>query len=100
MILERILMSKKTPKETLPPPQVEELKVQVVERLAENDKTMLETAKLKRELGVERAKTALAQSESSELTYNNVILQLALKYGLNNGDILNEDGTITRKTNQ
>lgn len=69
-----------------------------VEKLADPDKTTLDTAKMKRELALANAKTALAQSENAELSYNNVVLQLALKYKLANGDIINEDGTIERKS--
>jgi hypothetical protein len=65
--------------------------VEVVERLADSDKHSLDLAKSKRDL-------ARSQSETAEATYNNIILRLALKYHLSDGDLLGEDGTITRKS--
>jgi hypothetical protein len=65
--------------------------VEVVERLTDSDKHSLDLAKSKRDL-------ARSQSETAEATYNNVILRLALKYHLSDGDLLNEDGAITRKS--
>jgi hypothetical protein len=73
------------------------LKVEVVERLTDLDKSFLDLAKARRETALANAKTALAQSEISELSYNNAILQLAIRYRLADGDIINEDGSITRK---
>lgn len=68
-----------------------------VEKLSDADRSTLDAAKMKRELALANAKTALAQSENAELSYNNIVLQLALKYKLSNGDMINEDGTINRK---
>ena|ERR1700743_1619313 len=79
------------------PPAQDSMRVEMVERLTEGDKTVLDLAKAKRETALEKAKTALAQSEVSELAYNNVILQLAIKYRLVDGDMINEDGSIKRK---
>lgn len=82
--------------ETQPVP----MKVDVVERLSEQDKAMLDLTKAKRETALANAKAALAQNEASELGYNNVILQFALRYGLVDGDQINDDGTIKRKSVQ
>lgn len=73
------------------------VKVEMVERLADADKSVLDLAKAKRETALEKAKTALAQSEVAELAYNNVILQLALRYHLVDGDVITEEGAIQRK---
>lgn len=73
------------------------MKVEMVERLVDADKSVLDLAKARRETALEKAKTALAQSEVSELAYNNVILQLAIRYHLVDGDIINDDGSIKRK---
>jgi|SRR5277367_6436451 len=81
----------------VPPVPTPPVKVEIVERLADQDKSVLDLAKARRETALEKAKTALAQSETSELAYNNVILQLALRYRLVDGDIINDDGTIKRK---
>lgn len=84
--------------QTVPQPTMlqQPVKVEMVERLTEADKAVLDLAKSKRETALEKAKTALAQSEVAELAYNNVILQLALRYHLVDGDVINEDGTIKR----
>lgn len=66
------------------------------ESLSELDKGLVDNTKLKRELALERVKNALSQSENAELLYNNIILQLAMKYSLKEGDIITEDGTIKR----
>lgn len=68
----------------------------ITESLSDVDKGLIDNIKLKRELALERAKNALSQSENAELHYNNIILQLAMKYGLKEGDIIAEDGTIKR----
>lgn len=66
------------------------------DKLLENDVAIIETAKMKRELSLANVKSALVQSENAELSYNNILLQLALKYRLNEGDVIEEDGTIKR----
>ena len=66
------------------------------EKLSDGDKSALDLAKAKRELALANAKTALAQSENAELSYNNVILQLALRYKLVDGDEIAESGEIKR----
>ena len=92
--LQETLTEVLTPEVGAPPTPV---RVEMVERLTEGDKSSLDLAKAKRETALEKAKTALAQNEVAELTYNNVILQLAMKYHLNDGDKINEDGSIERK---
>lgn len=75
----------------------EPMKVEVVERITDADKLVLDMARSKKEMILEKAKTALAQSETAELAYNNIILQLALRYHLVDGDVIKEDGSIKRK---
>lgn len=72
--------------------------VQITERLEDADKTALDLVKAKRETASMNAKLAVSQSETADLTYNNLVLRLALKYRLSDGDLLGEDGTITRKS--
>lgn len=67
------------------------------EFISDGDKNLLEQTKLKRELAVEKVKSAIASNENAELQYNNIILQLAIKYSLKEGDIIGEDGMIKRK---
>lgn len=74
------------------------IQFQVIERLTDQDKSLLDIIKSKRELALANAKTALAQSEVAELTHNNIILQLAMKYNLVDGDQINDDGSIKRKS--
>lgn len=68
----------------------------VEETLSEVDRGMVENARMKRELALSNVKNALSQSENAELSYNNMILQLALKYKLTEGDIISENGQIQR----
>lgn len=71
-----------------------------VEKLDVDDKNLLDNAKFKAELAKANAKTAIAQSESADLAYNNTVLQLALKYKLEIGSVLELDGTIRRKAEE
>ena len=67
------------------------------EALSETDQKWVDNTKLKMELAQSNVKNALIQNENAELTHNNTILQLALKYGLQEGDVITENGTIQRK---
>lgn len=67
------------------------------EKISDQDKAVLEQVKVKRELALEKAKAAVANSESAELLHQNVMLQLAMKYSLLQGDSIKEDGSIVRK---
>jgi len=78
------------------PQEPNDLKVSVTEKLADTDKMALESVKVKAELALERAKTAVSQSESAKLIYDNVILQLAMKYKLTDGDTIDDTGEIKR----
>ncbi len=66
------------------------------ERIVEVDKMALELAKCKREVALAEAKTALANNEKADLAYRYVVLQIYLKYGMNEKDALNENGEIVR----
>lgn len=65
-----------------------------VPRLDEVDRLTLELAKNQRLLANSEAKTALANSEKSDLAYKNIVLQLYLKYGLSFSDAIKETGEI------
>lgn len=69
----------------------EQLKTQ---KLSELDRMALELSKSKRFLFLAEAKTALANSEKSELEYKYVVLQLYMKYNLTEADAINENGDI------
>ena len=70
---------------------------QPVTRITDVEKNQLDLLKSKRELAVAKANAAVSQSEAAELNYSNLVLRLALKYQLREGDILNDDGTLVRK---
>jgi len=59
------------------------------EFISVEDRHSLDLIKLKRAL-------AVAHAEKAELTYNNVVLQLTLKYGLKEKDVITEHGEIVR----
>jgi hypothetical protein len=66
------------------------------ERIAEVDRMALELAKSKREVALAEAKTALANNEKADLAYRYVVLQIYLKYGMNERDALSENGEVVR----
>lgn len=71
--------------------------VQVVERISPEDKAVLDSAKHQREMALTNADLAVERGKSADLAHGNIVLRLVIKYKLNNGDVINEDGTITRK---
>jgi len=79
---EEVLEDKKVPTQTF--------------KMQELDKKTLELAKLNQQLAMEQAKTALAKSENADLTYKYIVLQIYLKYGLNENDAINENGDIIK----
>ncbi len=66
------------------------------ESLVEVDRLALELAKANRKTALANAEKALAQNETAELAYKYVVLQICMKYGLTEADLLNEDGSIVR----
>lgn len=69
-----------------------------IEKISDPDKAVLDAAKMKRENALLQSKLALANQENADLHYNNAILRLALSYGLKDGDIIEENGVIQRKS--
>ena len=65
--------------------------------LSAQDKTELEDAKTKQNLAKEKMQFCVLQVQNADLAYDNIILRLAMRYGLIDGDIIGENGTITRK---
>lgn len=65
-------------------------------RMQESDRMSLELAKANRKLALSEAQTALAKNENAELAYKYVVLQIYLKYGLNENDAINENGEIIK----
>jgi hypothetical protein len=68
----------------------------VQERMQDSDRMALELAKSRRETVLAQSKEALAKSETAELTYKYVILQIYLKYHLSTTDAISENGDIIR----
>lgn len=65
-------------------------------KLMDVDRMTLELARSRRLTALAEAKTALAQSETAELAYKYVVLQLYMKYGLTDADAVSEAGDIIK----
>ncbi len=68
------------------------------EFVSAEDKVLLDAVKHQESIAVARAETAVAEARLAESNRRNVILQLALRYKLADGDRIEENGSITRKT--
>lgn len=66
------------------------------EKLLDVDRLTLELAKLNRKIALAQAEKALAQNETSEISYKYVVLKLYMKYGLTEEDAITESGEIIR----
>lgn len=66
------------------------------ERLSEVDRMALELAKSNLKLANAQAEKTLAQSETAQLAYKYVVLQLYMKYSLTEADAINENGLVIR----
>ena len=62
--------------------------------ISDEDKLILDQLKYKRELSLATAEKELARSESADLSYKYVVLQLYMKYHLTENDAINENGDI------
>lgn len=67
-----------------------------VEKMDETDRLTLELAKSNRKTALAEAQTALAKNENAELAYKLVVIQIYMKYGLNEKDAITEAGEIRR----
>jgi len=67
-----------------------------IKQISHEDVSLLELAKARKETAAAQAREAAARSEVSEISYRYLVLQVYLKYGLNQTDALSEDGTIIR----
>lgn len=65
-------------------------------RMHESDRAALETAKLNAKLALSEAQNAISRNELAELKYRYVVLEIYLKYGLNERDAINENGEIIK----
>lgn len=62
------------------------------------DKHLIETASLKKEIALSAARLSLAQSENADLSHKYTILQVYIKYGLTANDTI-VDGKIVKNGN-
>lgn len=67
------------------------------EKITDQDLLLIERAKTNKTFARLNAEKALAQNEVSELAYNNIILQLMIKYSLKLNDNFDDNGNIIRK---
>jgi hypothetical protein len=67
------------------------------EYLSSEDKTVFDAVKQKLLITKLTAEKVLAESQAADLAYQNVLLRLAMKYNLKDGDNINEDGELVRK---
>jgi len=71
--------------------------VSMPETITEEEKKALDQARVKRELALANAKTALAQNEAAEAQYNAVLLRIYLHHKMGENDEISEQGQIIRK---
>lgn len=65
-----------------------------ISKLEENDRLALELSKANRRAAMAQAEKAVAQSETADLSYKYVVLQLYMKYSLTAADAISEGGDI------
>ncbi len=66
------------------------------ETISEADRMTLELSKANRKTALAQAEKAIAENQLAEMNYKYIILQIYMKYGLNETDALSEDGKILR----
>ena len=66
------------------------------ETISDKDQVVFNKVKMQQDLAMAYVEKALAQHEAAKLAYNNIILQLTIKYNLSQEDALTEDGAIKR----
>jgi hypothetical protein len=88
-------MSKKSQEQTAE--AVAPVAVPSQERLSDQDKLTLDLVKSKQELAREKARSAMTSVELADQHYQNFVMTLAMRYRLVDGDVIEENGNITRK---
>lgn len=66
--------------------------------MSQEDTHALSLAKMQTAHANAEAKAAVSQAENMKLAQDNLVLRMALKYGLKDKDIINDNGTIERKS--
>lgn len=70
--------------------------VETFVKLQEVDRLSLELSKANRKTALAQAEKALAQNETAELAYKYMVLQIYMKYGLTEADVITENGEILK----
>ena len=65
-------------------------------RLLDEDRMSLDLARANKRNAQLQAEKAIAQNETADLAYKYLILQIYMKYGLNENDALTESGDILK----
>jgi hypothetical protein len=65
-------------------------------KMSEEDRLNLELAKSRKETAMAMAKEAVAKSEVADIAYKYIILQLYMRYGLDQNDAISEDGSLIK----
>lgn len=71
-----------------------------INKISEEDRLTIELAKANRKVALANAEKALAQNEAAEAQYQNLILNVYIKYGLNFENTIDEQGNIGVKQNE
>lgn len=66
------------------------------EKVSDADLLSLERANLKRQVAQANAQKAIAESETAEMTYKTVVMQIFMKYKMNESDTMTQEGVINR----
>lgn len=62
--------------------------------ISETDKLVLELLKMKKILAMSQVEKAVAQQETAEIALRHTVLQIYMKYGLSEVDIIDDSGNI------
>lgn len=78
--------------------QIDEIKTseEPTMKLRDIDRMVIELAKANKKTALAQAEKSLAQNELAELSYKYVVLQLYMKYGLTEADVITESGEIIK----
>jgi hypothetical protein len=79
-------------------PSEQKILPSAAESLSEIDRVIIDNGKMKSEIATEKVKTALALQGQAAAEYDNIVLRMALKYKLQDGDVIEESGTIKRNS--
>jgi hypothetical protein len=70
------------------------------ETILSDDLNSINLAKANKQLALAEAKTALAKNENADLSYKYTVLQVYMKYRLDESDVITDEGIIKRGANK